>query len=507
MSDVTTINPAGNRIAAIEVGRRIWERAEKLGEEAWDGAKWIGGALAGDFNKQQTIGQILTDAIVSMFPVLGEITAARDAISHILNMCEDPEKCEDRWEWIGLVLCLIAVVPVLGGVIKGVGKLALRAVEKGEDLGKLAAEIIRFLNRMGVGNAYEWLRKLDFTTYTAAVMGALTEALSRIRRVCEYALRTMSGVLPDRVVRYLSAVPRGLDWISIKANNMVPQALKELNTRLAYLRTHLVEGTWAEVSVSSGKIPTRVMEGRMANAASDVGKIPHPKAAVDQFKPKKNWPDLREDRYTDIDKVTQETVYTKIESFSRNARIVATTLEPGEIHIFRIIDPTKPGWTKSGKYWLERLPRKGMEWRELWAVLFSWNRNGGYVELTKIPTIQELRLAGVANIPKDWDGLHAWRGLVASQFDEKLGRYLSGGETQLFIDFKNPYNAVLLDYVRALITKRTAWDDVNVAAMLNAVVVPMEKNETAPKTTPQGYTTHIPAATDDSLLGTATSQH
>jgi hypothetical protein len=65
-----------------------------------------------EFGEKQTTGQIVFDAVLSMFPLLGEGTAARDAIAICLRMSEDREKAEDRWEWIKLVLCLIAVVPL-----------------------------------------------------------------------------------------------------------------------------------------------------------------------------------------------------------------------------------------------------------------------------------------------------------------------------------------------------------------------------------------------------------
>ncbi|KDR24641.1 hypothetical protein BG57_04505, partial [Caballeronia grimmiae] len=213
---------------------------------------------------------------------------------------------------------------------------------------------------------------------------------------------------------------------------------------------------------------------------------PHPKATVDQFKPKEGWPDLTERRFATVDDATLEVTYTKIESFSRNAPIVATTLSPGKAHIFRVIQLDKPKWTKSGEYWLPRMPNNGREWREGWAVLYSWNSNGGFVELAKIPSAGELFRLGI-KVPPDWSGLRAWSGLVSSQFDKKLGRYWAGGETQLFIDFKHPHNTVLLDYVQALGAKRTGWTDVIVAALLKAVVTPMEQNETAAKTLRQGY--------------------
>ncbi|KDR24597.1 hypothetical protein BG57_05300, partial [Caballeronia grimmiae] len=274
--EVINKNPAENRIGAIEVGKRIWDGAVAS-------SKWLGGALSGEFNKQQAIGQIVFDAVLSMFPIAGEITAARDGVAICVDMCEDQQKLYDRWQWIKLVLCVIAVIPALGGILKGVGKLVIRALDKSEDLAKLAADVIMFLNRMGHGNAYKWLRELDFTRYQSKVLAAVGELIDRLTRACQYIVKTMGGVLPPHVVQYLSALPPKLKEIRKAADRMVPQALKDLNDCLFRVRAHLVEGTWADVTVGAGKVTTREAEGRMAAAASDAGKIPHPKATVDQF--------------------------------------------------------------------------------------------------------------------------------------------------------------------------------------------------------------------------------
>ncbi|WP_250472588.1 hypothetical protein [Caballeronia sp. GAFFF1] len=90
MSDIIVSNPAENRIGAIETGKLIWANAAAVGG-------WIGTALKGEFGKQQTTGQIFFDAAISMFPVLGEGTAARDTIALVMHMADDPKAVEDKW--------------------------------------------------------------------------------------------------------------------------------------------------------------------------------------------------------------------------------------------------------------------------------------------------------------------------------------------------------------------------------------------------------------------------
>jgi len=495
----TNLNPAENRIGAIEVGALIWERAVSV-------TKWTGGALAGEFAQKQTTGQIVFDAILSMFPLLGEGTAARDVIAISLRMSEDPSKAEDRWEWIKLVLCLLAVVPVLGGALKGVGRLAIRALYKGEDLEKLAAEMVMLLNRLGRGNAYAWLKQLDFTRYQPEVAAALNEAVDRILRASQWIVRNMDRALPQHVRAYLVALPPKLQKVQLLGSRMVPQALKDLNDCLARVRSHMVEGTWSEITVGAGTVRTREAEGRLAIAAREGQQALHPAAKLADYRHVEGWPDLRKGGHIVESADGRPKIYTVIASFSNAQPIMAETLRPGDYTLARVLDSTtretSSGYkltgtvseaTKRSKNWLPRMAENGREWREKWAVKMDWNHNGAYITLDRIPTADELKAVGVT-VPENWEGLRVWRGQVSSQYDEDLGRYLAGGETQLIIDFDHPHNKVLEDYVKRLEHQPTNWNDVIFAPSERAAVRPLGEHELAPKTVPQGYTTRAPAA-------------
>lgn len=506
MSDTTVSNPAENRIGAIETGKRIWANATAATD-------WVGGALKGEFSHQQTTGQIIFDATISMFPVLGEGTAARDTVAIIIHMADNRQAVEDRWTWIRLVLCLIAVIPLFGGVLKGVGKLVVRALEKSEDLAKLAEEVVLFVNRMCHGNAYEWLRKLDFTTYQGKIADGLTEALDRLSGACQYIVRNMGDVLPSHVVTYLSGLPGKLQPIRNAANRMIPQALRDLNDCLARVRAHVVEGTWADISVGSGKVTTREGEGQVATLARDAGKEAHPAAKLADYQHVDGWPDLSQgDVHVKVDKKTKKFVYETIESFSRDRPIEAITLKPGRYDLARVLDnttrTTQSGYklkgtlstsTKRSKCWLPHMAKSGREWRENWAVKMDWSHNGSYIMLDHIPTRAELIETSVSDIPTDWDGLRVWSGMVSSQYDETLGRWLAGGETQYIIDFADPYNKVLEQYVKNLTAMPTNWKDVIFSPVDRAAVRPLDNDQILPKTVPQGYTNRAPAVAGRAL--------
>lgn len=513
MSDITVGNSAEHRIGAIETGKRIWANAAAA-------AGWVGGALKGEFGHQQTTGQIVFDATISMFPLLGEGTAARDTIAIVMHMAHNCQAVEDRWEWIKLVLCLLAVIPVFGGVVKGVGKLVVRAFEKSEDLAKLAAEVVMFVNRMCHGNAYEWLRKLDFMQYQGAVLDAVTETLDRLSGACRWIVKNMSEVLPPHVVAYLSDLPAKLQPIRNAVNRMIPQALRDLNDCLARVRAHLVEGTFVDVSVGSGKVVTREAEGQLSHLARDGGKPLHPAATIANYTPIEEWPDLSKGAaHAKINEDTGEPTYETIESFSKDRDIKAVTLKPGTYDLARVLDSTRrttsSGYklkgtisttTKRAKCWLPHMAKSGREWREKWAVKMDWSHNGAFIHLDHIPTREQLVEMGVADIPADWNGLRVWSGDTASQYDEILGRWLEGGETQYIIDFDHPYNKVLEHYVKNLMAMPTNWKDVIFSRIDRAAVRPLDKDQILPKTIPQGYTNRAPAVAGRALPGTDAAQ-
>ena len=132
---------------------------------------WLWGTIEGGFNEQQSLSQIIVDAVIGMIPLVGDVTAVRDLIAVILRLIEHPEKRNDKLEWLTLVLLLLALIPVAGGVIKGCGKLIIRASEGVGKHAEILRDIIQFLNRIGEGNAVKFIKNLNFEKYTGEILG------------------------------------------------------------------------------------------------------------------------------------------------------------------------------------------------------------------------------------------------------------------------------------------------------------------------------------------------
>jgi hypothetical protein len=143
-------------------------------ETSLETGQWIWGTLQGSFNEKQSISQILVDAVIGMIPLVGDVTAVRDLIAVSIGLAKDSRKRESTMEWVFLVILIFALIPVIGGVIKGVGRLVLMV---GKDVAKnreILEQIIKFLNRVGEGDAVKWLAKLNVLKYQPELIEKMT---------------------------------------------------------------------------------------------------------------------------------------------------------------------------------------------------------------------------------------------------------------------------------------------------------------------------------------------
>jgi hypothetical protein len=92
-----------------------------------EAGNFVVGALMGEFNDDPSIWQSLLDAAIGMIPIVGEIGDVRDLIAYTKKFIEDPSEMQDPWNWVGVVGSLVGLVPIWGGAVKGVTKVARNA--------------------------------------------------------------------------------------------------------------------------------------------------------------------------------------------------------------------------------------------------------------------------------------------------------------------------------------------------------------------------------------------
>ncbi|MFZ4215551.1 hypothetical protein ACOZB2_29725 [Pantoea endophytica] len=89
--------------------------------------EWLWETLQGDFNENQTTGQIVTGTVISMIPLVDQLCDVRDLIANCKMIREDDS---NTWSWICLGLTLVGCFPVLGSLAKGSMKVMFLSLRK-----------------------------------------------------------------------------------------------------------------------------------------------------------------------------------------------------------------------------------------------------------------------------------------------------------------------------------------------------------------------------------------
>lgn len=102
--------------------------AIKKGKEtAADIAEWLWVVLQGDFAEDQSTAQIVTGTVISMIPFVDQVCDVRDLCANSIKIKEDSN---NPWAWVGLILTLIGLFPVLGSLFKGIFKVILAPIRR-----------------------------------------------------------------------------------------------------------------------------------------------------------------------------------------------------------------------------------------------------------------------------------------------------------------------------------------------------------------------------------------
>lgn len=445
---------------------------------------WMWGMVQGAWNEKQTVSQIIVDAVIGMIPLVGDATAVRDLLAVGTGLAESPEKRESVWHWVLLVVLLLALIPIFGGVLKGVGRLTIRAAEdamkESAKLAQLADDLVVLLNRLGHNDAVKWLKALDFAKYE-------TQLVERCRAFCDtvilcinrYALR-FQKVLPQSFVSRMESIAAGFEKIKQLADKKIPKAIKELNSYLRKIQAHIVAGGVPPLdralvyeAQTGRKVVTYVEEARLIESGArkqiiHAGKFPQNMAdqasVAKVYQHEAGFPNLlaRTAKGKAVDKegnaVTVE-YYSAVAAASGKIRNVDLG-EEGAV-LFRAFGPAGSthgfavGESYAKGFWwgMGEVPKTATEWRQKSAVLDEWNRNG-MVAVIRIPP------GGKVKVP-------ACTSTISEQFGKDIaGQYLEGGGKQAGIDF-----ALAPDLAEVERTMKTLLDRGGGKATLSSGVV------------------------------------
>lgn len=415
---------------------------------ALESGQWLWGMVQGAFNQKATLSQIVVDAVIGMIPLVGDVTAVRDITAVTVRMVDEEEARENVWEWVLLVVLVIALIPVIGGVVKGVGRLIIKAAgesghmanaaAKSAQLAQSAKEIVAFLNRIGHGHAEKWLLKLKFSEYQAQVLQhfkSLMDTMAGAFTAIENKLGpALSGVLRQRVAGMKSGVIK----LKTKGEEMIPKAVKELDAKLLEIQTFIRSGgettSRATNHTAAAGDKAAIHMTDEARLFEEFGAKVSPKGGLVQnvakkgesdkfanvYKPEAGYPDLTK---AGTDKNGH---LTRIEAYA--GKVINRELKEGE-QVYRLFGEggTTHGFAvgesyAGGPFWgLGKPPKNAEGWRQLSAVKDEWNRDGFIV---------------VGTVPKN-SNMKACVGLISEQAGIDIpGQYLRGGGMQAFIQFE-----------------------------------------------------------------------
>ena len=216
-----------------------------------DAGQWIWGTARGAFNEKASLSQIIVDAVIGMIPLVGDVTAARDLIAVVMAMIDSPEKREKVWEWVLLIVLLFALVPVFGGVVKGVGRILVKVAKEAElmvgaaraaHLAQAANDIIAFLNRIGVKNGEKWFLALSIGRYEAQLTERFNKLLEMLAELLVQIQRKAGALLPASIADRMKVLQSGIAKVKELGASMIPKAVKELDQTLKEVQAYVRSG-------------------------------------------------------------------------------------------------------------------------------------------------------------------------------------------------------------------------------------------------------------------------
>ncbi|MEI2514240.1 hypothetical protein [Acinetobacter soli] len=446
--------------------------AIKKGKEtAADIAEWLWVVLQGDFVEDQTTAQIVTGTVISMIPFVDQICDVRDICANATKIKEDSN---NPWAWVGLILTLIGLFPVLGSLFKGIFKVILAPIRRfmlkpatkglkftGGNIYKLAepaiesgiTELNKFLARPAVKKAIK----------NAKITNIYKATANKIRQVKSMLTKQELLSVFDKLIGYLRDTVKFIDKyaskaIGAKARQMLQTVIDVRNLANQKLGEFLkpvqdfLERLAVRIEKESNQAFKATTNIKNIHNFKKVGTDAELKSVLNH---KPNWVDVAaKEKYTALKKSPKILDgYPDISNSSKSYPLKGKfdtfhDLEPIDLPegtiLYRVLDPSSYDnsicWMRESEY--KKLKSKA-DWRRYFAVFASWNHNGEMVKY---------------RVPKG--GLKVWEGPAASQtFKNSAGKVekvnskdeifvLEGGGIQIVLDPK--------DLVHANISKRQA---------------------------------------------------
>lgn len=434
-------------------------------------AEWVWEVLQGDFNDNASTAQVVTGTVISMIPLVDQICDVRDVVANCKKINAEPEH---MWHWVSLALTLIGLIPSVGSLLKGCGKVLFAAIRKaGDKLGAtpqvakltdgsiaqlnkflMRPEVVATLKALKIDNPHRYLakgirkvaRKLNARELLSAFDIARDAAAGLLNVVSKWGSK---GLASDAV-----ALLKLIDTVRSNADRMLAKALRPAQEILERLERALdIEADMVHRAHLNTVNPhgfLRMEATAEASALKEIsaewvdytGKMKYPPRT--NAPRKKGWRDAQPSDKNDA-------MFNAFQTFHS----MHPKTYPAGTKLYRVVDPRS---TDNNICWMSEADfqklRSKDDWRRRFAVWAHWNSNGEFVTYTVPPG----------------PGLKAWEGKTASQQMEGTNFVLEGGANQIVIhpddlqkDFMGP-------------RQKTSWGYGDFGTASSLIGIPVQTN-------------------------------
>lgn len=425
-----------NALAWFSAAPKRWMNSAKKDLSAC--AEWVWGVLQGDFNDNASTAQVATGTVISMIPFVDQICDVRDVVA---NCKKINGESSNQGHWVALILTLIGLLPTIGSLLKGCGKVmfasaratahmtgaAPKIAEAIEisvvQLNKFLArpEVVKTLKTLKINNPYRYLsiklRKIASQLNVSQLMKAFDEARQAAESLLNLVRKWGGDALAARAVELMKM----LQNVQRLANKPLTWALKPVQNFLERLARRLdYEADLAHRAHLNTINPHAFAKITPAAEEAEFMKKVPPWAdakGTKKHKPETTAP-VAPDGWRSTAPGPKAHLMDNAHDTFKIGTMKPVTIPPGET-LYRVIAPNSVDnsicWMRKAEF--DKLRSKD-DWRRRFAVWAAWNRNGEYVTYVVPPG----------------KGLNVWEGVTASQKMKNKAYTLEGGAIQLVVN-------------------------------------------------------------------------
>ncbi|MGZ8355379.1 MAG: hypothetical protein ACXWVF_02095 [Telluria sp.] len=440
-------------------------------------AEWVWEVLQGDFNDNASTAQVVTGTVISMIPFVDQICDVRDVVANCKKINGEPDH---TWHWVSLVLTLIGLIPSVGSLLKGCGKVLFAAIRKAGGKSGALPQVAKFMNvsimqlnkflvrpeivatlkALRIDNPHKYLAKAIRKVARKLNTRELLSAFDIAREAAAGLLNLVSKWGSKGLARDAVSLLKMIDAVRSSADRMLAKALKPAREILERLERALdIEADMVHrANLNTVNPHGYVRMDKEAEVAAFKNEKPEWVDEVEKvkFPGRKDAPHEEGWRNAKPDD-SKDPLYRSYETF----HTMYPKLYPPGTKFYRVVDPRSIDnnicWMCEEEF--NKLKSKA-DWRRRFAVWASWNGNGEFVTYTVPPG----------------QGLKVWEGATASQKIDGTNYVLEGGATQIVIHPDDLQKSSIGP------RQKTKWGYGDLGTSHSMIGVPVQSNNWATKT-------------------------